>query len=71
MDVETVLHNGELKEFLNMAFAMMAIAKGLDGLIINPLDKQMMAGMIAAETLAGRDDYCGNYLEAYRAGMYE
>jgi 5-methyltetrahydrofolate--homocysteine methyltransferase len=59
------------RKFLNMAFAMMAIAKGLDGLIINPLDKQMMAGIIAAETLAGRDDYCGSYLQAYRAGMYE
>ena len=59
------------RKFLNMVFAMMAIAKGLDGLIINPLDKQMMAGIIAAETLAGRDDYCGSYLQAYRAGMYE
>jgi len=59
------------RKLLNLTFATMAIAKGLDGLIINPLDKQMMAGMIAAETLAGRDEYCGNYLDAFRAGRFE
>lgn len=59
------------RKFLNQAFAIMAIAKGLDGLIINPLDKQMMAGLIAAEALAGRDDFCMNYLSSFRAGKFE
>jgi hypothetical protein len=26
--------------------------------------------MIAAETLAGRDNYCGNYLKAYRSDLF-
>ena len=43
----------------------------LDGLIINPLDKQMMANIIIAETLVGRDNYCSNYLTAYREGKIE
>ncbi|SDO53966.1 methyltetrahydrofolate cobalamin methyltransferase [Desulforhopalus singaporensis] len=59
------------RKFLNQTFAVMAIAKGLDGLIINPLDKKMMANMIAAESLAGRDNYCGNYLKAHRAGKFD
>ena len=54
------------RPYLNQTFAVMAIAKGLDGLIINPLDKRMMANMIAGEALSGRDDYCGNYLKAFR-----
>lgn len=54
------------RPYLNQTFAVMAIAKGLDGLIVNPLDKRMMANMIAAEGLAGRDDYCSNYLKAFR-----
>ena len=58
------------RKFLNQTFAVMAIARGLDGLIINPLDKKMMANMIAAETLAGRDNYCGNYLKAYRGNLF-
>jgi 5-methyltetrahydrofolate--homocysteine methyltransferase len=36
---------------------VMAIAKGLDGAIVNPLDKQMMASITAAEVLAGKDEY--------------
>ena len=56
---------------LNQTFAVMAIAKGLDGLIINPLDQRMMANMIAAEALAGRDNYCMKYLKAYRAKKFE
>ncbi|NYE58508.1 methyltetrahydrofolate cobalamin methyltransferase [Carboxydothermus ferrireducens] len=59
------------RKFLNQTFAVMAIAKGLDGLIINPLDKEMMARIIAAETLIGRDLYCSNYLKAYRDKKFE
>lgn len=56
------------RKLLNQSFAVMAIDRGLDGLIINPLDQQMMANIIAAETIAGRDFYCANYLSAYREG---
>jgi len=46
---------------------VMAIATGLDGAIVNPLDKKMMANIIAAEALTGKDEWCSAYLEAYRA----
>jgi cobalamin-dependent methionine synthase I len=59
------------RKHLNQAFAIMAIANGLDGLIINPLDKRMMANMIAAETLAGKDEFCMGYLKGHRAGRFE
>ncbi|BBB91813.1 MAG TPA: methyltetrahydrofolate cobalamin methyltransferase [Methylomusa anaerophila] len=58
------------RKFINQLFAVMGIAKGLDGLIINPLDKAMMASVITAETLAGRDNFCSNYLEAYRRDAF-
>ncbi len=56
------------RKLLNQTFMVMAICKGLDGAIINPLDRRMMANIRAAETLAGRDEYCSNYLMAYRDG---
>jgi cobalamin-dependent methionine synthase I len=59
------------RKFLNQTFMIMAIAKGLDGAIINPLDQRMMANITAAEALAGRDGYCMKYLKAYRAGKFE
>lgn len=54
------------RKLLNQTFMVMAICKGLDGAIINPLDRRMMANIYAAETLAGRDEYCSTYLSAYR-----
>jgi 5-methyltetrahydrofolate--homocysteine methyltransferase len=59
------------RPFLNQTFMVMAITKGLDGAIVNPLDKKMMANITAAETLAGKDSYCMNYLQAFRAGKFE
>ncbi len=59
------------RQFMNQTFMVMAIAKGLDGAIVNPLDKRMMANIIAAEALIGKDEFCANYLEAYRSKQFE
>jgi 5-methyltetrahydrofolate--homocysteine methyltransferase len=59
------------RKFLNQTFMIMAIAKGLDAAIVNPLDKRMMANIIAAGALAGRDSFCANYLKAFRAKKFE
>lgn len=59
------------RKFLNQTFMAMAIAKGLDGAIVDPLDRRMMANIIGAEALAGRDNYCMKYLKAFRAGQFE
>ena len=59
------------RKFLNQTFMVAAIAKGLDGAIINPLDKRMMAAIVGAEALVGKDNFCMEYLKAYRAGALE
>ena len=41
------------RKYLNQTFMVMAIARGLDGAIVDPLDQKMMANIIAAEALAG------------------
>jgi 5-methyltetrahydrofolate--homocysteine methyltransferase len=58
------------RKFMNQTFMAMAIAKGLDGAIVNPLDNKMMASIIAAEALVGKDNFCMDYLKAYRAGFF-
>lgn len=59
------------RKFMNQSFMVMAIAKGLDGAIMNPLDQKMMANIIAAEALAGKDKFCMKYLKAFRAKKFE
>ena len=56
---------------LNQTFMVMAITRGLDGAIVNPLDKKMMAAIVTAETLAGKDEWCAEYLQAYRQKRFE
>jgi len=58
------------RKFINQTFMVMAITKGLDGAIINPLDQRMMGCIATAEMLAGKDSYCMNYLKGYRAGLF-
>lgn len=58
------------RKFLNQTFVTIAIAHGLDGAIINPLDKRMIANIKAAEALIGRDDFCMGYITAHRAGVF-
>jgi 5-methyltetrahydrofolate--homocysteine methyltransferase len=57
------------RKFLNRIFMAQAIYAGLDGAIMNPLDKPMMGTIAAAEALAGRDKSCIRYLKAFRAGL--
>ncbi|MBN2437777.1 MAG: methyltetrahydrofolate cobalamin methyltransferase [Deltaproteobacteria bacterium] len=59
------------RQFVNQIFMAMAISRGLNGAIINPLDRRMMANIIVAEAMAGRDSYCMNYLRAFRAKKLE
>jgi 5-methyltetrahydrofolate--homocysteine methyltransferase len=56
---------------INETFLVMAVSRGLDGAILNPLDRRMAAALATAEMLAGRDDFCARYLEAYRSGLLE
>ncbi len=56
------------RKFLNQTFMVMAIARGLDSAIVNPLDGRMMACIQTAETLMGRDPYCMAYLKSFRSG---
>ena len=59
------------RKFINQVFMAMAISKGMDASILNPLDQRMMANITAAETLIGKDDFCMNYVEAYRNGLFD
>ncbi|MBN2851142.1 MAG: methyltetrahydrofolate cobalamin methyltransferase [Clostridia bacterium] len=57
-----------LRKIMNQAFLVAATAAGMDGAILDPLDKKLMTFLYAAEALIGRDDYCMNYLTQFREG---
>lgn len=59
------------RSLLNRAFLVAAMAAGLDAVICDPLDGPLMATLVAAEAVLGRDRHCSRYLKAYRQGRLE
>jgi len=55
---------------LNRLFLVLALACGLKAAILDPADKRMMADLVIAKAILGQDEYCMNYLAAYRAGKF-
>jgi len=53
---------------LNAAFLSSAITVGLDAAIIDITDKKIATAVYAGLAIAGRDEYCQNYLKAFREG---
>lgn len=56
---------------VNQMFLVMAMTKGLDAVILDPCDKRIMANLIATMTLLGNDEFCMNYLTAFREGKFD
>jgi cobalamin-dependent methionine synthase I len=60
-----------LRNLVNQTFLVAAMTKGLTAVILDPLDKRMMANLVTTQALLGRDEYCGGYLAAFRAGTLD
>ncbi|MBE0465947.1 MAG: dihydropteroate synthase [Candidatus Desulforudis sp.] len=59
------------RDLLNRSFVLLALQAGLDAAILNPLDGELMATVLAGQALLGRDEMCMVYLRAYRKGKLD
>jgi cobalamin-dependent methionine synthase I len=59
------------RKLLNESYLLLLLARGLDAAILDPTDRQLMAGLTAGEALLGRDNHCLRYLRAFREGRLE
>lgn len=66
-----VSHGLPNRKLVNRTFLVSCICKGLDCSIMDPTDKQLYGAMKAAEMVIGRDDYCMNFIAAYREGRLD
>jgi 5-methyltetrahydrofolate--homocysteine methyltransferase len=69
--LSNISHGLPNRRLLNQAFLLMCMASGLEGVILDPLDRRMMSLLLAGEALLGRDEFCSQYLAAHRAGKLE
>jgi 5-methyltetrahydrofolate--homocysteine methyltransferase len=59
------------RRVINQIFLVAAMVRGLKAVILDPLDKKIMANLITTEALLGRDEYCSQFISAYRAGKLD
>lgn len=57
------------RKIINSTFLAMAIHTGLDAAILDPTEKQVMSSVAASRALLCDDEYCGEYIKAFREGL--
>ncbi|MBU2551440.1 MAG: dihydropteroate synthase [Proteobacteria bacterium] len=63
-----VSHGLPERKLINRTFLVAAVSKGLDSAILDPTDKQLYSALKAAVMVMGRDEYCMDFIKAFRAG---
>ena len=58
------------RKAINHAFLVGAMINGMDSAIMDPLNRDMLGGVYATEALLGIDEYCAEYLGAYRDDLF-
>jgi 5-methyltetrahydrofolate--homocysteine methyltransferase len=58
------------RKYINMPFMTLCMAAGMDGAIMDPTSRDMNGVLHATEALLGIDDYCMDYIDAYRENLF-
>jgi len=56
------------RRLINQSFVVLAMACGLDAVILDSTDQKIMALIKATNLLQGKDEFCKQYLQAFREG---
>ena len=68
--VSNISFNLPVRKMINLGFTVLAMNAGLDSAILDPTNRDMMGVIYATEALLGEDDYCMEYIGAYREGIF-
>ncbi|MCR4770876.1 MAG: methyltetrahydrofolate cobalamin methyltransferase [Oscillospiraceae bacterium] len=64
--VSNISFNLPARKLVNIGFVVLAMNAGMDSAIFDPLDKQLLGVIYATEALLGMDDFCMEYITAFR-----
>jgi len=68
--VSNISFNLPVRKVLNQAFLVLSMNAGMDSAVLDPTNRDMMGMMYATEAMLGLDDYCMEYIGAYREGIF-
>ena len=58
------------RKWLNRAYMVILMGRGLDAVICDPTDRVLMSLIRTAEALLGKDTECEEFLDAHRRGVF-
>ena len=68
--VSNISFNLPVRRLVNQAFAVLAIGAGMNSAVLDPLNKDLRGVVLAAEAMIGLDDYCAEYVSAFRENIF-
>ena len=68
--VSNISFNLPARKILNQAFLVLAMNAGMDSAVMDPTNRDMMGMVYATEAMLGLDEYCIEYIGAYREGLF-
>lgn len=68
--VSNISFNLPVRKMVNLGFTVLAMNAGLDSAILDPTNRDMIGLIYATEALLGMDDFCCEYIGAYREGLF-
>jgi len=57
------------RRLINSTFLSLCILQGLSAAILDPTDKRLMANLLSTRMILGKDEYCGDFIDAYQSGI--
>jgi len=69
--ISNISYNLPVRRLVNQAFAVLALRAGMDCAVLDPLSHDLRGMILAAEAMLGFDDYCAEYVSAYREGIFK
>ena len=69
--ISNISYNLPVRRLVNQAFIVLAINAGMSSAVLDPLSKDLRGMILAAEAMLGLDDYCAEYVSAFREGLFE
>ena len=58
------------RKYINIPFMTLVMAAGMDGAIMDPTSRDMNGVLHATEALLGEDEFCLEYIDAYRENLF-
>lgn len=68
--VSNISFNLPVRRLLNQAFVVLAMNAGMDSAVMDPTNRDLLGVVYATEAMLGLDDYCMEYIGAYRENLF-